>query len=163
LILLDPAVKPEFRNGKQHYGSIAGTDPSLDPLLPLFQECFGRDASRFSHSWDDLNEKLLPLAKKKIEERFVKEGLPIPDFDVILVPALLDNQEMTLHNPKSSSTDTLEWTSTPLLDDSGADTNRRLIVGHSDDGGAGNVCGGDRGRRYGFRGSRLAVVFVKRD
>ena len=163
LVLLDTATKPNYTDGSQNYGSVEGKDPKADPLLPLFQEAFGKDASRFYRTWREIEAKLLPLAKKKIQESFASRGLEETDFEVMLVPAVLDNQEMTLKNPESSSTNTWDWTSTPLLDDKGTDTGRRLSVGSSEDGGAGGVIDAGRGLRDDNLGARLAVIFKKHD
>jgi hypothetical protein len=162
LVLLDTAIKPIYKSGKQHYGSVDGTDPSKDPLLPLFKEAFGKDANRFSHSWSELNDKLLPLAKKKIAEAMKSRGLAETDFDVILAPAILDNIEMTFNNPESSTTNTWEWTSTVLLDKDNKPTDRRLAVGRSVLGGAGGVDFAGRADALAYGGARLAVVFKKR-
>jgi len=85
------------------------------------------------------------------------------DFQVILVPAILNNQEMTLNQPISSTTNTYEWTSTPKLDSDGADTGLRLLAGLSEGGGAGCLYGYDRSYGYDSLGARLAVVFKKLD
>jgi len=161
LVQLDTATKPSYTDGKQQYGTKEGTDPAADPLLSLFKEAFGSDANRFSHSWDDLETKLLPLAKRKIAEALKAKGLSKVDFEVILVPATLDNLEMTFNHPESSSTNTWEWTSTTLMDDSGNDTGRRLVVGYSGSGGAGYVDYVARGDSLGSLGARLAVVWKK--
>ncbi len=161
LIQLDTATKPSYTDGKQQYGTKEGADPAADTLLPLFREAFGPDANRFSHSWDDLEAKLLPLAKRKIAETLKAKGLSKVKFEVILVPATLDNLEMTFNHPESSTTNTYEWTSTTIMDDSGNDTGRRLVVGFSDDGGAGYVVGDARGYSSGRLGARLAVVWKK--
>jgi hypothetical protein len=163
LVLLDTATKPKYEGHKQHYGSAEGTDPAADPLLPLFREVFGPDANRFNHTWDEIEAELLPKAKEKIAEAFRSRDLTAVDFTVSLVPATLDNLEMTLRHPESSTTNTYEWTSTPLVDDKGTDTGRRLVVGLSDGGGAGRVGTDARSVRGDHLGARLAVVFKKRD
>ena len=114
LVLLDTAVKPKYKNGEQHYGTTEGNDPAADPLLPLFREAFGADANRFNHSWDDLETKLIPLAEEKIKAELMSRGLKEVPFTVMLVPAILDNQEMTLNHPESSTTNTWEWTGTRI-------------------------------------------------
>jgi len=167
LVLLDTAIKPNYTDGAQHYGTVEGNDPAADPLLPLFREALATpekpNPNRFSHSWDDLQNKLIPLAKEKIKAEFASSGLPDVDFQVILVPAILDNQEMTLNQPISSTTNTYEWTSTPKLESDGADTGLRLYAGYSVLGGAGYLDGYGRSSRDDYLGARLAVVFKKLD
>ena len=167
LVLLDTAIKPKYKDGSQHYGTPEGNDPAADPLLPLFREAFATpekpNPNRFSHSWDELQNKLIPLAKEKIKAGFASSGLPEVDFEVMLVPAILDNQEMTLNQPISSTTDTSEWTSTPKFNNDGTDTGLRLCAGRSEIGGAGCLNDGGRSNRLDFLGARLAVVFKKLD
>ena len=163
LVFVETTQKPEYTNGKQHYGTKKGTKPSADPLLPLFQEVFGEDANRFNHTWDELETQLLPKIKEKIIQSLQKKHLPIPNFDVILLPASISNIEMTLYHPENSTTNTYEWTSTPLIDDINNDTGYRLAVGDSDGGGAGDVDDDRRDHRNVGLGTRLAVVFKPTD
>jgi len=164
LILIDTALKPkDLGSGRQHYGTTEGNDPNADPLLPLFREAFGSEANRFNHSWDDLETKLIPLAEKKIKDELKFRGLKEVSFKVMLVPATLDNIELTLNTPQSSTTDTWEWTSTQLKDGENNDTGHRLYAGRSVDGGAGSLGDGHRSRSDGDLGARLAVVFKKLD
>ena len=163
LVLLDTAVKPKYESGRQHYGATEGNDPNADPLLPLFREAFGPDANRFNHSWDDLTAKLIPLATEKIKAELNARGLKDIPFTVMLVPAVLDNQEMTLNTPQSSTTNTYEWTSTVLKDKDNNDTGRRLRAGNSGYGGAGNLGSDPRSGSNDYLGARLAVVFRKLD
>jgi hypothetical protein len=166
-VLLDTAIKPKYKDGAQHYGTVEGNDSNADPLLPLFREAFATpekpNPNRFSHSWDELQNKLIPLAKEKIKAGFASSGLPEVDFEVMLVPAILDNQEMTLNQPISSTTDTSEWTSTPKFNNDGTDTGLRLCAGNSEGGGAGFLYVLDRSYGGGYLGARLAVVFKKLD
>jgi hypothetical protein len=163
LVLLDIAVKPNYKDGQQHYGTTKGNDPDKDPLLPLFREAFGKDANRFSHSWDDLETKLIPLATQKITAKLNARGLKDISFTVMLVPATMDNLEMTLHQPESSTTDTWEWTGTKLLDGKNNDTGRLLNAGYSENGGAGYLDSVHRSYLDDRLGARLAVVFKKLD
>jgi hypothetical protein len=167
LVLLDTAIKPNFTDGTQHYGTVEGNDPAKDPLLPLFREALATPEkptpNRFNHSWDELQTKLIPLVEEKIKAKLDERGLETIDFQVILVPAVLDNMEMTFNQPASSATNTYEWTSTPKLDGSGVDTGLRLRAGHSGAGGAGSLDAYARSDGYGYLGARLAVVFKKLD
>ena len=163
LVLLDTAVKPKYQSGDQQYGTVKGDQPEVDSLLPLFREAFGSEANRFNHSWDDFETKLIPLAAKKIKDELGSRGLKDIPFTVMLVPAVLDNQEMTLNRPESSTTDTWEWTGTQLKDGGNNDTGRRLDAGRSGGGGAGDLGGGLRSRSLDNLGARLAVVFRKLD
>ena len=158
-ILLDTATKPNYQNGKQHYGTLEGNDPTKDPLLPLFKQAFGDDSNRFNHTWDELQTKLLPIFKAKLQELW--PDLPESVYEVILVPAILDNHHYTFRDPVSSATDTSDWTSTKVMDANGEDTKRRLLSGRSDDGGAGFVDADDAGDRNDGGGARLSVVFKK--
>ena len=163
VILVETTQKPNYTNGEQHYGTEEGTNTSTDPLLPLFQEVFGENANRFNHTWGELETQLLPKIKEKIIQSLQKKHLPIPNFDVILLPASISNIEMTLYHPENSTTNTYEWTSTPLIDDINNDTGYRLAVGDSDGGGAGDVDDDRRDHRNVGLGTRLAVVFKPTD
>jgi hypothetical protein len=163
LVLLDTAIKPKYQSGEQQYGSVEGDQSDADPLLPLFREAFGPEANRFKHSWDDLETKLIPLAKEKIKAELASRGLKEVSFTVMLVPATLDNLEMTLNTPQSSTTDTWEWTSTQLKDGENNDTGHRLDAGDSVYGGAGRLLYAHRSLSLGNLGARLAVVFKKLD
>ncbi len=158
-LLLDSAPKPKYIDGSQHYGSAAGTDASLDPLLPLFREAFGPTASRFSHTHDQLVSTLLPLAREKVRAVLAAKGLPTDNVEVILAPFQSDQRFMSETSPESSSTDMSEWTSTPLVDQNGAGAGRFLLAGGSGRGGAGYVVGCHPSVGFGFVGARLAVVF----
>ena len=167
-ILLDTATKPAHTDGSQHYGihrnpdgTLTGADGSLDPLLPLFQEVFGENANRFNHTFDELTTQLLPALKEKLQALFTSKGLPSIDFDVILAPFHTDQQFMVNDSPESSATNTWEWTNTPLIDQHGAVSGRRLLAGLSVLGGSGFVLEGHPSDRVGFRGARLAVVLKR--
>ena len=157
-ILLDTAIKPVYIDGSQHYGSKEGIDPSLDPLLPLFQEVFGAEANRFNHTWDEFQDQLLPALKEKLQALLASRDLSSTDFEVILTPFQTDQQLIVNDSPESSSTNTWEWTSTPLIDADLSPTGRRLLAGDSDNGGSGYVGGNRPSVRDGLRGARLAVV-----
>lgn len=158
-IFIESIQKPNYTDDKQHYGTKDGRDSSKDPLLPVFQEVFGRDANRFNHSWDELNNQLLPKIREKILQAFKKHNLPILDFQIILAPAVLFNLQTILFHPENSQTGTSEWTSTILTDRNNQDSGRRLDVGRVDYGGAPHVVNDPRGTHWAYRGVRLAVVF----
>lgn len=158
-ILLETTQKPIYQNGKQQYGTKEGNDPSKDPFLSIFQEVFGDHANRFDHSHNELTEKLLPQIEEKIKQIFQQQNLPIPNFKVILIPAHLANQQMTLLHPENSQTNTSEWTDTTLIDKQQQDSGRRLAVGDSVGGGASDVFYGRGDVHWLDRGCRLVVVF----
>ncbi|MFA4845571.1 MAG: AAA family ATPase [Patescibacteria group bacterium] len=160
-ILLDTAIKPNYKDGSQHYGSTEGTDDSLDPLLPLFREVFGETANRFNHTYTDITTKLLPKIKEKLTELFAKKGLPTIPFDVTLTPFHSDQQFMVSDSRESSSTNCYEWTSTPLIDQNGTEAGLFLFAGDSGYGGSGYVYDGLPSGRVDGRGARLAVVFPR--
>ncbi|MBI5022828.1 MAG: hypothetical protein HZC05_01510, partial [Candidatus Magasanikbacteria bacterium] len=145
----------------QQYGTKEGADATLDPLLPIIHEVFGKEANRFKLSWDDIKEKLLPKVKEKIQDVLTGKHLSVLDFKVILTPALVGNQQMTNLRPENSQTNTYEWTSTPFLKQDNTDSGHRLVVGHSGNGGAGSVDGNHRGSSWDSNGFRLSVVFKK--
>ena len=161
LILYETIQKPNYTDGSQHYGTEEGDDPNKDPLLKFFQQAFGSDANRFNHSWDDIQDKLIPMVRNLIIKQFKDKNLPIPDFDVILAPATLFNLQTTLHNPENSGTSTYEWSSTPLTDKDQNDSGRRLRVGGSERGGSSGVGDDHRDGYWGSGGARLAVVLRK--
>jgi len=161
ILFAETIKKPNYRDGKQQYGSVQGEDPSLDPLLPIFKEVFGEDANRFNHSWDEIQDRLIPIVKQKLEQSFKDKGLSIPAFEVSMLPATALNSQMTFQTPENSQTDTYEWTSTVLTDGQGQDTGRRLFVGRVDSGGAARVDSGPRGFLWAIWGVRLAVVPLK--
>ena len=161
LLLTESIQKPKYTDGSQQYGSKDGLDSTVDPLLPVIQEVFGDKANRFNLTWDKINNDLIPKIKERITAAFIKKGLPIPNFDVILTPALASNIQTTLNLPANSQTNTAEWSSTPLLKQDNTDSGRRLLVGNSDRGGAGYVFGDHRGNSWDNDGFRLSVVFKK--
>ena len=161
VILLESVRKPNYISGNQHYGSTEGTDPTLDPLLPIIQEVFGEDATRFNHSHDELVNQLIPRVKEKIIAKLKSQGLAIPSFDVILAPAVACNLQTVLNHPENSQTNTWELSSDILLDKDGKDSGSRLDVGSAGHGGAGGVNDAHRGAHGGGRGFRLAVVLEK--
>ena len=154
--------KPKHIDGSQQYGTKEGTDATQDPLLPIIQEVFGDKANRFNLTWDQITNKLLPKVKEKITVAFTSKGLSAPDFEVILTPALVSNQQMTNLRSENSQTTTWEWSSTPLLKQDNTDTGRRLFVGDSGLGGAGCVDDNPRGHSGDGRGFRLSVVFAEK-
>jgi hypothetical protein len=147
-----------MRNGAQQYGTVEGIAENLDPLLPVIKAVFGNEVNRFGHSWDKLTTQLLPAVKKKIEDNLKSKGMPVPEFEVILTPAITANQQMTNLRPENSTGSTQEWTSTVLLEYDGTETDTRLIVGADDEGGAAAVGGMQRNFRWNFIGFRLSVV-----
>ncbi|MBU2508832.1 hypothetical protein KKE33_00405, partial [Patescibacteria group bacterium] len=161
LVLYETTQKPNYKEGKQHYGTKEGDEPSKDPLLHIFKQAFGKDANRFNHSWDDIQDKLIPMVRNLIIKQFKDKNLPVPDFDVILAPATLFNLQTTLHNPENSGTSTYEWSSTPLTDKDQNDSGRRLRVGGSERGGSSGVGDDHRDSYWVSGGARLAVVLRK--
>jgi len=157
-LLTESIQKPNSIDGSQQYGTKEGTDATKDPMLTIIQEVFGEKANRFDHSWNQLTEKLLPTVKKKITDKLKSKGLAVPEFKVILTPAIVSNQQMTNLRPENSKTNPYEWTSTVLLKQDGSETASRLAVGDSDDGGAACVDSGDRADGWYRRGFRLSVV-----
>ena len=161
LVLYETTQKPNYKDGKQHYGTKEGDDPSKDPLLPIFKQAFGKDANRFNHSWDDIQTKLIPKVKEHITKQFQDKNLPIPDFDVILAPASLFNLQTTLNQLNNSQTNTFECSSTVLTGKDKKDSGHRLRVGGSGRGGSSNVDYDHRGSYWDGGGARLAVVLRK--
>jgi len=162
VIFTESIQKPKYTNGTQQYGTAEGKDADKDPLLPIIQEVFGDKANRFKLSWDQITNELLPKVKEKIKDEFVNKHITVPDFEVILTPAIISNLQTTLNHPENSQTNTYEWTSTILLKQDGTDSGGyRLMVGYSGNGGAGYVNNAHRGSRWDGRGFRLSVVFEK--
>ena len=158
MLLTESIQKPDYIDGSQRYGSKEGRESGKDPLLPIIQEVFGEGKNRFNLTWDEITTKLLPKVKERIEAIFTAKELPVPRFEVIMTPAIVNNLQMTLNHPENSSTTTFEWSSTPLLKQDGVDTGHRLMVGDSGYGGAGYVDGGRRGAQWGSGAFRLSVV-----
>jgi len=161
VIFTESIQKPKYKDGKQQYGTIEGTEPDKDPLLPIIQKVFGKKANRFNLTWDQITNELLPKVKEKIKDEFAGRCATIPDFEVILTPAIVSNLQTTLNHPENSQTNTSEWTSTILLKQDGTDSGYRLVAGFSEDGGAGFVYYVPRENRWNGRGFRLSVVFGK--
>lgn len=105
---------------------------------------------RFNVSWNDVEEALTKQRRKILKDA----GLETAPVDMRQLEAiewnLLGNREGW------GATNSYEWTNTEYRED-GASS--RLIVGGSDDGGAGYVDGYEPGRRDADVGFRLAVVF----
>src|SRR3989339_214707 len=161
VIFTESIQKPNYKDGKQQYGTIEGTEPDKDPLLPIIQKVFGKKANRFNLTWDQITNELLPKVKEKIKDEFAGRCATIPDFEVILTPAIVSNLQTTLIHPENSQTNTSEWASTILLKQDGTDSGDRLVAGFSEDGGAGFVYYVPRENRWSIRGFRLSVVFGK--
>ena len=161
VIFTESIQKPKYKDGKQQYGTIEGTEPDKDPLLPIIQKVFGKKANRFNLTWDQITNELLPKVKEKIKDEFAGRCATIPDFEVILTPAIVSNLQTTLNHPENSQTNTSEWASTILLKQDGTDSGYRLVAGFSEDGGAGFVYYVPRENRWNGRGFRLSVVFGK--
>ena len=161
IIITESIQKPKYKDGSQQYGTKEGDDAGTDPLLPLIKEVFGENANRFNLSWDDITEKLLPKVKEKIQDEFAGKHLSVQNFEVILTPAIISNRQMTDLRPENSQTNTSEWTSTIMLKQDGTDSGNRLVVGSSENGGAGCVNYDHRGSRWDGRGFRLSVVSDK--
>ncbi len=158
VFLTESLPKPNYTSGTEAYGSKEGSNPNLDPLLPLIQEVFGRtQKNRFSLIWDDVNTIFIPRVKQAIIQKCRNKGLTITPFEVVCTPALVANKLMSEHHPELSSTSTAEWTSTPLLREDGTDSDYRLIVGYADRGGAAYVSYYGRGDAC-DGGFRLSVV-----
>ncbi|GEM_PF-2642220 len=152
--------KPNYKDGRLFYGSKEGRDASKDPLLPIIREVFGEDASRFNLTWDQIQTELVPKVREKIYPQLKATGIvPVPNFDVVITPAVISSLNTTLRHPENSETDTAEWSSTPLVKQDGSDSGSRLLVCDSNNGGAsyvGDVHRDDSWNRWGFR---LSVVF----
>ncbi|MEK7680431.1 MAG: hypothetical protein AAB348_00035 [Patescibacteria group bacterium] len=159
IIITESIQKPNYKDGSQQYGTVEGNDAAKDPLLPIIQKVFGKKANHFNLNWDKITTKLIPNVKKSIQDAFAGKHLSVPNFEVILTPALVSNWQMTKQRPKNSQTNTSELTSTILLKQDGTDSGNRLVVGGSWSGGAGCMGGDYRGHRWGRRGFRLSVVF----
>jgi len=159
LVLTESIIKPKyFFDRTLQYGSVEDADDTLDPLLPLIREVLDEEATRFNLTWDQITTELIPKAKEKMSANFTAKGLSVPNFDVILTPALASNLQMTLNHPENSTTSTGEWSNTTLLKQDGSDSGHRLIVGFSVNGGAAFVRNDDRSDRWNDRGFRLSVV-----
>ena len=161
LLFTESIQKPNYKDGTQQYGTTEGTETDKDPLLPVIQEVFGEEANRFNLTWDQITNELLPKVKEKIQNEFVGKRITVPNFEVILTPALVSNLQTTLNHPENSQTNTYEWTSTILSKQDETDSGYRLLVGDSETGGAGCVDGAHRENRWDDRGFRLSVVFEK--
>ena len=161
LFFTESIQKPNYKDGTQQYGTTEGIEMDKDPLLPIIQEVFGDKANRFNLTWDQITNELLPKVKEKIQNEFVGKRITVPNFEVILTPALVSNLQTTLNHPENSQTNTYEWTSTILSKQDETDSGYRLLVGDSETGGAGCVDGALREYRWDNRGFRLSVVFEK--
>jgi len=149
-----------FDGGSQLYGTKEGREVAKDPLRPIIQEVFGRDANRFNLTWNQIQTELIPKVEEIITTSLRSKGISsIPKFEVIITPALVGNRQMTECHPENSQTNTCEWSSTPLLKQDNSDSGYRLVVGGSGRGGASCVINGDRERIWSYRGFRLSVVF----
>jgi len=157
VFLTEAIQKPNYIDGTQQYSTKEGTDASQDKLLPIIQEVLGSGNNRFNLNWDQVNQVAVRV-KEKITEELQAKRLAIPDFDIMITPAIISNLEMTLRHLENSSTTTYEWSSTPLLKMDKKDSGCRLLVGRSDDGGAGYVSDAVRGDAWVNGGFRLSVV-----
>jgi len=157
IILTESIIKPEEKlMNAQQYGSTEGEDEALDPLLPLIKSVFGPSSNRFAHTHQDITNKLLPAVKEQITRNFVAKGLMVPNFDVILTPALVSNLQTTLFHPENSITEPDEWSCSSLLGQDGSVLDSRIVVGSCREGGAAYVA--FSGSVNPFCGFRLSVV-----
>jgi len=155
--------KPIFHDGCWYYGTREGKDPNKDHILPMIMEIYGEfQDRRHGLTWDQITTELLPKIKEKIKAKLIKSGkTSVPDFDIILTPALISNIQMTKYHPENSWTYTAEWTSTPLYKQDNTVSDLRWLVGNVDEGGAGFVNRFHRSGTWGPFGFRLSVVFNK--
>jgi hypothetical protein len=159
LILTETVKKPNLSDGKQQYTT---KDGKPDPLTSILQEVFGETQThRFKLSHDQWTTELIPRLKEKIIQRLTAKGLTPPNFEIILTPAIISNQQTTLTNPENSQTNTYEWAADTLLKNDHTDSGRCLAAGRSGSGGAGFVGSGSRGDSWFSVGGRLSVVFKK--
>lgn len=143
-VLIDNSPKPPYDNGKQNYES--------DPLRPLMIRMRDEDkiassptsASRFSTSWDELHEKVLPE---------LAHDLGVRNEQVRLPKAIEFNVLGNMHHKEWGETNTWEWFEDKFASGS------RLIGGSSDDGGLAYVSWNQPGRRSGSIGFRPLIVF----
>jgi hypothetical protein len=157
LILTETVKKPNLSDGKQQYTT---KDDKPDPLTSILQEVFGETQThRFSLSHDQWTTELIPNLKKRIIQRLTSKGLTPPNFEIILTPVIISNQQTTLSYPKNSQTNTYEWAADTLLKNDHTDSGRCLAAGRSGSGGAGFVGSGSRGDSWFIMGGRLSVVF----
>ena len=158
LILTESVYKPTYTDGKQQYTT---KDGQSDPLLPIIQEVFGEDTNRYDLTHNHWTTELIPKVKEKIIKAFTDKGLTSPNFEIILTPAIVFNQQTTLNHPENSTTSTYEWSDDILLKQDNTDSGFRLMVGRSGLGGAGYVVRDRRGGSWINGGGRLSVVFSK--
>jgi hypothetical protein len=160
LILTETVKKPNLSDGKQQYTT---KDDKPDPLTSILQEVFGETQThRFSLSHDQWTTELIPNLKKRIIQRLTSKGLTPPNFEIILTPVIISNQQTTLSYPKNSQTNTYEWAADTLLKNDHTDSGHCLAAGRSGLGGAGfvsYVSGDSRGVSRLLMGGRLSVVF----
>jgi hypothetical protein len=156
LILNETLNKPTFNNGEQEYSE-------NDWLKPILKEIFkdNPDPNRFSHTHDDWTNKIIPKVEELIKKTFQDKNLFIPNFKIILTPALIANLKTTLFQPQDSKTNIWEWYSTALKDINNKDTGQCLDGGDSDNGGAADVNHSSRSNSNNDLGGRLSVMFFK--
>ncbi len=76
----------------------------------------------------------------------------------MMIPAILNNMDMTLNNPLQSQTKTYEWSSTPVKDQNGKESDYRLCSGISVFGGAGHLIMNKKNMDSRLKGFRLAIL-----
>lgn len=157
ILLTETIQKPNlFVSERYYYGSQEGNDRDLDPLQPYIEELIGEGYTRFDLSANLVEHSLIPLLKDRLEDEFIKSGLELPDYDIIMTPAIIFNQFSTLINNSSTQTDGYEMSSTEYIDN---DRNSRIFIcGCAISGGASYIGELDRDESTDNCGFRLSIV-----
>ena len=116
MILMETIKKPKSLTSLFHkyYGHQEDATEKDDALIPLFRGVFGKESNRFDHSWQEIQENFIPRLEEEIKKRFEEAGLEVPMFQIIMIPALLNNMDMTCYHPEQSQRYVNEFTSSLL-------------------------------------------------
>ena len=143
VVFMETLQKPHHYSfdsmGRLFYGDLFGGQPQDDPLLAVFCDAFGPNTTRLWHSWESLTTKVIPRIEKNIQKQFMTHGKTVPPFKVMILPALLNNLDVTLYHPKQSQAKMSEWASDIVKNKDGQDRGIRMNVGSPDSGGASGI------------------------
>ncbi len=111
VIFMETIQKP-LQENDSYYGKEYDAQENDDNLLSFFLSALQNSSDRFWYSWVDIETDVIPKIEKKIEKCFLEHELPVPKFTVMMIPALMNNLDMTLYHKEQSLSKFNEWSST---------------------------------------------------
>ncbi len=163
LLVTETIIRPNSLEGEvmgEHYGSYSGSIENLDPIAKMIG---GGSNLRFNRVGMWLISNTFPKLKNIIQKKWNEEGLSLPNFEVILTPALV-NRRLNEEFPGLSQVKTSELSGTFVVSHDGYKSNMRILVGGSENGGAGSLYTTTNENVYTpsqTTGFRITIAFLK--